>query len=380
MSGCVRPAAGSLPLAALPPLYGRWVADLLEGAPIPAEVGATCDDCAMAAPRGEAPRDAGTYFDVRVKCCSFVPTLPNFLVGRILLERGRGAAERSGRASVEARIRAGVGVSPLGVSPPPTFVVLYRSAAEAFGRARALRCPHFVEEGGLCGIWKHRNSTCATWFCKFVRGQTGRAFWRELQEFLAAIERSLTRFALLEIDPGPESLAALYPPTSSLGAPAESLTAGDLDGEVEPERRRTLWGRFLGRERELYQRAARLVDRLAWADVLRIGGSEVALRARLVRDAHASFLDEELPERVGHGSYSVVGSRGGVVRILGYSALDPLDVPAELVAVLEDLAAGDAPLARLLEQIEARRGVAIDPAVVRRLLDFGILKARAHRV
>ena len=67
----------------LPHLYARWTAELLAG-PIPREERATCENCAMCAPPGEEDDPQSHVFDPATKCCTYVPDLPNFLVGRIL--------------------------------------------------------------------------------------------------------------------------------------------------------------------------------------------------------------------------------------------------------------------------------------------------------
>jgi hypothetical protein len=160
---------------ALPGLYAKWITELLGGT-LPRESRAMCDDCAM---RPRAGRQAGpqsTFFDPIVKCCTYVSTLYNFLVGSILANID--TAAQSGRATVQKRIGEAVGVTPLGLAPPPVHSLLYRSSADAFGRRRALRCPHYIEECGRCGIWRNRNAICSTWFCKHVRGEVGYAFWR----------------------------------------------------------------------------------------------------------------------------------------------------------------------------------------------------------
>jgi len=70
----------ALPLTgeALPPLYAAWMAELLPG-PIPRESRATCDNCAMLPPISER-HDSGEHYFSRIKCCTYVPTLRNFLV------------------------------------------------------------------------------------------------------------------------------------------------------------------------------------------------------------------------------------------------------------------------------------------------------------
>src|SRR5215471_13024784 len=85
----------------LPPLYEKWIVDLVGGT-IPRESRATCDNCAMCASGATQDAAAQSYFfDPTIKCCTYVPTIPNFLVGRILSDAE--PAAQPGRASVEKR-------------------------------------------------------------------------------------------------------------------------------------------------------------------------------------------------------------------------------------------------------------------------------------
>src|SRR5262245_52393001 len=97
--------------AALPPLYAGWMDSLLGGA-IPAEGRATCSSCAMLPPAGAAVEGSDHFFSPATKCCTYLPQLANFLVGRILGDQDPDPSAAAGRASVEARIDAGVGVTP----------------------------------------------------------------------------------------------------------------------------------------------------------------------------------------------------------------------------------------------------------------------------
>jgi len=122
-----------------------------------------------------------------------MPELWNYLVGQVLTDEHEDAAW--GRATVEARIDRGHIVTPIGLGRSRTFKLLYDTGAAAtFGQTRALRCPHYNHDaGGLCGVWRHRESTCATWFCKYVRGAAGQRFWQEsVKPLLASIERALS--------------------------------------------------------------------------------------------------------------------------------------------------------------------------------------------
>ncbi len=148
--------------AVLQPLYAAWMDELLAG-PIPPETDATCEDCAMAPKEGEPPPSDGTFFDRNVKCCGYVPELPNFLVGRILADDNPDMA--TGQATTRQRIQARFAVTPLGLGQPPIYALLYQHSGAAFGQSRTMRCPHYVEEKwGICSIWRHRNSVCVTYF------------------------------------------------------------------------------------------------------------------------------------------------------------------------------------------------------------------------
>jgi len=102
------------PPSTLPPLYAGWMAEFLDGA-VPAETAATCEQCAMCAPDAAAPVSLD-FFDPATKCCTYIPSLPNFLIGRILDDASPEAAP--GRASIERRIDERVGVTPLGMQTP----------------------------------------------------------------------------------------------------------------------------------------------------------------------------------------------------------------------------------------------------------------------
>ena len=248
----------------LPPLYARWI-DGLFAAPIPPETRATCDDCAMCAPEGTPAERSSWYFSPRTKCCTYQPKLPNYLVGRALEDRD--FASSAGRATLQKRLQAGVGVTPLGIGSARTFDVLYESGKKGFGRAESLLCPHYLEEGGgRCGVWRHRNSICATWFCKFERGAVGLEFWDRMRNLLMAIERALSVWCVLEAGLDLEALGTVFRADDRPGS-REPLTAADLDGVPDPAVARKIWGTWLGREGEFYGLCGRLVEPLEWSDV-----------------------------------------------------------------------------------------------------------------
>jgi hypothetical protein len=321
-------------------------------------------------------KDEGTqthsdlFFNPQTKCCSYIPTLPNYLVGRIIEDLDPALAV--GRATVEERLRAGVNVTPLGLDQPPNFQVLYGSSpGTLFGQSRSLRCPHYLEaEGGQCGVWKHRASVCATWHCKYVRGTVGYEFWTALHQLLSTVEKSLSRWCVFELDIGAEALSRLFPPRGRSNG-AAGIDARALDGLANPSESRRLWGNWDGREAEFYRECARLVNALDWQDVTAINRAEIQICSRLLCEAYAKLMSDELPERLKVGAIQVTGMDQDSCRITAYNIYDPLSVPKQLIEVLgyfDGRTTGEA-----LDAIAAAEGVTVDSTLVRRLADFGVL-------
>jgi hypothetical protein len=297
---------------------------------IPNEPKATCHDCAMCAPPGHisAPDDP-VFYDPEAKCCTYMPMLWNFLVGALLEDESPEAS--AGRRTVEARIAAGIGVTPLGLDRPPAYVTLYRHVSEAFGQTRSMRCPHFIEEGGLCGVWRARESTCATWFCKHERGAVGKQFWEALHRLLLVTEQQVATWCLLKLDIGTDALAANFPFPPG---PESPVTAQDFDGRVTPERRRLLWGSWDGRERAYYLAAGRLARELAWKEILALAGTELAVAAVVARAAYDRLTSPRLPERLRAGSFHLTPAPDGGGLVTSYSPVDPLRVSAMVLRIL----------------------------------------------
>jgi hypothetical protein len=314
---------------------------------------------------GEASQSPSALgmFDPTIKCCTYLPELHNFLVGRVLADDSPESA--AGRATVEARIRSRVALTPLGLGKPRSYQVLYRNQGRGdFGRTQSFRCPHYLE-GGLCGVWRHRESTCATWFCKHQRGQTGLAFWRTLHRLLQSIERSLARRCVLDLDPGAEALEIL------LAHPDASLIGISLDSVLDPALERALWGSWAGRAEEYFKECARIVEKLPWDSVMDEGGSEVRLNAHLVREAWARLASNVLPERLILGRLQIVSITRDSARVATYSPLDTFELQR---TVLDALSAFDGrPTTEVLARLERENHLRLAPEFVRRLVDFNVL-------
>ncbi|MBI4581534.1 MAG: hypothetical protein HY718_17680 [Planctomycetes bacterium] len=356
----------------LPPLYGRWM-DTLLGKAIPPETVATCSDCAMCAEDEQERMPSGYYFDPGIKCCSFIPDLPNFLVGRVLADDDAGRA--AGRATVEQRIADGVAVTPLNLGRHPTYQALYQHVTNTagFGRDRTIRCPHYLDErGGLCGIWPHRESTCTTWFCKHVRGATGKHFWATLQQLLQGLETELAFWCVLKLDLGREAVGRLF--TSSVPSlDPDPKGEGRLTGVPDRQVRQANWGRWAGRERDFYMECARLVEPLSWADVEAICGPRIRAYASVTVDAFEQLTSSAVPPRLRVATFKVLLAKPRISRIESYSSCDPVTVPNALLDLLHYF--DGRPTDEVVKAIEADHGVEVEESLVRKLVDFRILTA-----
>jgi hypothetical protein len=286
------------------------------------------------------------------KCCTYRPQLPNFLVGAVLTSGDPSLA--AGRDALVHAVGTDLLATPLCVGPPEDYWRTHTDRPEVFGRDPSRVCRlHIGGSEGGCGIWRHRPAHCSTWFCRYVDGPRGVVFWRSLERLLVAIEGTLSRWCLLCMDVEPAVLRRVFPPR---GQPIEL---------GHPE---TLWGSWWGRETELFEASWRLVEPLAWSDLVEIGGSDLQLRATLARDALQRLRRGPASLRLGHVQKTENGDNGHA-RVWTYNTLDPVDVPRD---VLETVREWDRPRSREEALAEGAKA-GVDEPWLDRLIRFGVL-------
>jgi hypothetical protein len=233
----------------------------------------------------------------------------------------------------------------------------------AMGRSERLRCPHYLDEGGgLCGIWNHRHAVCAAWFCKHDRGAFGFRAWKALEELLIAVENELAVWCATEMEVGDEVLVILL---------AMAKRAPELDAPA-PEVYDARWGKWAGREREFFVECAKLVEPLRWSDVLALTGALVAARAEVVRAAFERAEDRSIPERLQIGAHQTISTNAEGAVTLTYSQYNPIFLTALLSSVLHYF--DGRPTAEALAAIKQERGLEIDEAYLRSLVDYDVLR------
>lgn len=339
----------------MPPCYEKWLRGLIGAMPA-REIRATCSDCAMCAAKGATVRP----FNPEAKCCTYVPILSNFLVGAILRDHN-GTPE--GQASVRARIAARSNVTPLGLGQPAIFGLAYEAAGEAgFGMAAMFRCPHYIEDnGGSCGIWRHRNAVCSTWFCKHVRGSVGRRMWRDIEVLLKQIEADLASWACARLGTSPDQDRSLL---ASRAGRSSALLSAEVAGRWNVDYAR-MWGTWAGKEEEFFKACGDLIAPLEWRDVQEILGEDALRAVAVARHSVSANSKREMPKRLQLGRFSVHPDRERAL-LLTDSPFDPISIPWPALGRLGELSGG----VTLAEAIEA--GVSL--ADLGELLDWGVVE------
>ena len=362
----------------VPQLYDRGICELLQ-ARIPEETEATCMDCAMCGTKDKLRTELDTLFHEKTKCCTYFPSIPNFLAGKILLDEDPSFA--AGRARFQAHMLTFTVATPLGVSAPPAESARYGALTKGFGQDTDLRCPYYFENGGgLCGIWKYRDAKCTTWFCKHIRGQAGRNFWRAVFELLHALEGKLSVWCIHQLHAGSELFRELFPLSSvDLETFQKQQSFFYHYSHLPNVRNRSTaaqamlqtWGDWVSNERCFFEECSRLVDRLAWKEVVTIGGPKVESHAAFVKEAYLFLMGDSIPICLKKGSFKSVRISAEQVRVWGYSQYDPIDIPRRIFDVL--MRFDGSPWRNTVTRIKNETGLEISDMWIHKLCDFKIL-------
>jgi hypothetical protein len=356
--------------ASLPPIYEAFLSDFFDRDAI-VETRATCDDCAMCN-KGQHPEGVEvTYFRPDVKCCSFHPSIPNFLAGSILADERAEAAE--GKKRMRALIANRIGVTPHWLSPSAKYHALYEAARRAsFGRTDHLICPYFDDEG-RCSVWRHRESICTTYYCKFTRGVQSGKFWNALKGYLSFMEGSLARWSSREVDKE----------VTEIQVNPHQLTLEELeDLPPEEEMYKRHWKTWVGREADFYMACAakiRGMDRATFEKVVDQAPRGKDLLATL-KACYANAIAPRLPEKLKlHPKLKTLPLANKSVAITTpYNPYEIFNIEERMYETLQKLT-HDATLAENRTQLE-KDGTPLDDSLVERLAWHEVLVAPDHPI
>lgn len=273
----------------IPEIYREIFPDLFQEH-VPVETLATCLDCAMCVKPNEPAMPGVEYFKPDAKCCTFFPKLPNYLVGGLLSDNSPEMAE--GRRRVQEKIEARIGINPYGVFPPKKYSLIHKYGNEqAFGRNQSLLCPYFVKDNGTCSVWKFRESTCTTYYCKSVTGHDGQKFWSVLRAYLLHAQESLVWYALYKLNWDVESISNHLNTYNS-----DSLGIPDLDDTPLPDEAYSkLWGEWAGREMEFFKRTHEIIRSVSQEEFVSFAGMNQRVFLKWLTKRRDEMISPKMP-------------------------------------------------------------------------------------
>jgi hypothetical protein len=349
----------------LPPIYAPLFSEAFDR-PALIESRATCDDCAMC-DKGQPSPVPMEYFQPDLKCCTYHPYLPNFLVGAILADPAPELEE--GRRRIRAKIAGRTGVTPRWISPPRKYSVLMEASRGNgfFGRSKAALCPYFDErDGGRCTVWKYRDNVCSTYFCKYTNGKLGWDFWTSLKDYLGHVEKMLSGHAALAVDPSAND--------AQVGR--GKLTIEDLEDRPPSEAEYSgLWGKWIGREEEFFIACHDRVRAMTREEFTKVVDETPDGRKHLqaIAERHDIIHTLVLPQSLVRNPKMREKDAGENVVVTTYSVYDSFSLEKELYEVLGTIRGTEsleANLARLAEE-----GIELAPDLLKYLFTHGVLVA-----
>jgi len=342
--------------SSLSPVYQKLFPDVFDTAKV-VESRATCDACQMCDHGTVPPELQASYFRPDTKCCTYHPTLPNYLVGAVLADKRPELDE--GKKRIREQIKLRLGVHPQRLAPSKKWAMLYRASMESsFGRSRLLRCP-YLDEKERCTIWYHREAVCFTFYCKFDNGLAGSQYWRALKGYLNAAEEALSTWAAKQVarefgDPRVNDTANL-----SLA----ELEERPIDDAVHAR----YWGPWAGREEEVYIACYEKVKRLTREEYAKIVDETSVGKERLekLRDAVKRVREApQIPDRVAlNKRLRVLPVQDGVVMTMPYNTYDSIKIEPELHDVLKNFN-HDETVAETRAKLEKEQGIELEDALI----------------
>jgi Fe-S-cluster containining protein len=214
----------------------------------PEETKATCDACAMAKPKYKGK----TPYRADLKCCTFHPFLPNYMVGALLLEESSTEAHRIFRDKIARREYA----LPLGMVAPVSYQVEFNHREEGdFGQREDWLCPYYNKDNGNCNVWRNRGVVCTTFFCKSSYGKTGLSFWEKFGSYLWYVELALLEEALVMLDFSPRQVMTLLDFHNRFEGSPEEMKSRVLSEKTSRE----LWNGYYDDQEGFYKKAYEIV-------------------------------------------------------------------------------------------------------------------------
>ncbi len=226
----------------LPPLYQQILPDELLRLSIH-ETKATCDSCI------KVPQ-----YQEDLKCCTFHPFLPNYLIGQILLD------EKSKPSFITETLQHKISkrqyALPLGIVAPVRYQVEFNELkSQHFGRREDWLCPYYDQTLNRCGIWRNRGSVCTTFYCHSSKGSKGKNFWKVALNYLSYVEMVLCEEALVHLDFSPRQVSDLLGYINRFDGKSSELKTDSMSLKTA----KNLWNGYFDDQESFYIKSLEVV-------------------------------------------------------------------------------------------------------------------------
>lgn len=324
--------------------------------PVVQETRATCGSCQMLN-QGTLPDGvSGVFFRPETKCCTYQPSVPNYLIGALLSDTRADVAE--GQERVRAHIKTRMGVTPQWLGPTAKYEVLYdASMRTSFGKNTVLKCTYYADDG-RCTIWRHRETICSTFYCKFSSGALAAAFWKALKDYLVHMELTLARWAMEAV-----SLDVNEPNT-----PRGTLAIHELEDRPPPDGLyKKWWGPYVDREAEFYiacHDKIKTLNREKYVQLVDTKKGKELLTACMT--AYQAIGTHKLPQRLQLNPKArvlPVVNGNGVIVTAPYNVYDSVLIDPELYQILRRFK-HDMPAAEMRKKLREEEGIELEDALL----------------
>jgi len=244
----------------------------------------SCFDC---------PQVKASGFHPSVRCCTYIPRIPNFLLGMSLFATGT-------QQMVADFIAAGHAI-PEGSQHSHLQLIasLEHISPSHNSQANSVVCPFLDLNSKQCRMYAFRNGVCSSFFCIHDQKIEGLEFWEHLQDFVSQIETALSQWALSEIGFDLETYFSRFNQLSK-EIDASSIPKTKAWSEMA---RKILFDDWYGNEISLFKRCAEVVidnknnlyEIASKQKLMQAKTFDDAARATLLKSFSSHLVAESLP-------------------------------------------------------------------------------------
>lgn len=230
----------------------------------PVEIKATCHQCNE------------KKYKPSLKCCTYHPFLPNYIVGKILFDDSMGAG------IVRKKIQKRQFCLPIGVVPSVRYQVeFHKNKDKNFGRNADWLCPFYSKDDQNCHIWKDRGSVCTSFYCQSSYGKKGIQFWKTLENYLSFSEMICMEEALINADFSPRQVSDLLGYINRSSGTKSEL----LRNSIDQKKWKQLWNGYDQDIEAFYIKCFRTVEKMPRSEFRLMGGDQLKSFENAVIDA-----------------------------------------------------------------------------------------------